>query len=223
MKSKTAQHRENIAGAIPQRTLVLPLDITPEQYEVFDGLADSYNRTWGPLVSWCNRNHCINRTRAQKENYARLRAKFPEPPSQFVCIAIRDAAGAVHSWNSNYPKRRWNLKASRRKKTINYDLRVISLRGNLLSLSATLGQKQQRILLPDVPDWFDRRYPERSLNAANLALDPDGHSANIRLVYRLPQPTPVEQGDALGADLGQHSLVTDSRGGEISHSHMQGG
>jgi len=46
-KSKTAQRRENITGAIPQRTLVLSLDITPEQYELFDGLADSYNRMWG--------------------------------------------------------------------------------------------------------------------------------------------------------------------------------
>lgn len=94
-KSKTAQRRENITGAIPQRTLVLSLDITPEQYELFDGLADSYNRMWRSLVSWCNHNRCVNRTRVQKENYARLRAKYPELPAQSVCIAIRDAAGAV--------------------------------------------------------------------------------------------------------------------------------
>lgn len=209
-------------NAIPQRTLALSLDITPEQYGVFDGLADSYNRMWGSLVSWCNNNRSINRTRMQKDNYARLRAEYPELPSQFVCIAMRDAAGAVRSWNSNHPKRQWNLKASRKKKTINYDLRVMSLRGNLLSLSATRGEKRQRILLPDIPDWFDRRYPERSLNAAKLVLNPDGHSASIMLIYRLPQSTLVEQGDVLGVDLGQHSLFVDSRGGEISYSHMQG-
>ena len=201
---------------------MLPLDITPEQYEIFDDLADSYNRMWGSLVSWCNNNHSINRTRMQKENYARLRAEYPELPSQFVCIAMRDAAGAVRSWNSNHPKRQWNLKASRKKKTINYDLRVMSLRGNLLSLSATRGEKRQRILLPDIPDWFDRRYPERGLNAAKLVLNPNGHSVNIMLIYRLPQSMLVEQGDVLGVDLGQHSLATDSRGGEISYSHMQG-
>lgn len=221
-KSKTAQRRESIVNAIPQRTLVLSLDITPEQYEIFDGLADSYNRMWGSLVSWCNNNHSVNRTRMQKDNYARLRAEYPELPSQFVCIAMRDAAGAVRSWNSNHPKRQWNLKASRKKKTINYDLRVMSLRGNLLSLSATRGEKRQRILLPDIPDWFDCRYPERSLNAAKLVLNPDGHSASIMLIYRLPQSTLVEQGDVLGVDLGQRSLFTDSRGGEISYSHMQG-
>ena len=221
-KSKTAQRRESIVNAVPQRTLALSLDITPEQYGIFDGLADSYNRMWGSLVSWCNNNRSINRTRMQKDNYARLRAEYPELPSQFVCIAMRDAAGAVRSWNSNHPKRQWNLKASRKKKTINYDLRVMSLRGNLLSLSATRGEKRQRILLPDIPDWFDRRYPERSLNAAKLVLNPDGRSASIMLIYRLPQSTLVEQGDVLGVDLGQHSLFVDSRGGEISYSHMQG-
>lgn len=221
-KSKTAQRRESIVNAIPQRTLVLSLDITPEQYEIFAALTDSYNRMWGSLISWCNNNHSVNRTRMQKENYARLRAEYPELPSQFVCVAMRDAAGAVRSWNSNHPKRQWNLKASRKKKTVNYDLRVMSLRGNLLSLSATRGEKRQRILLPDIPDWFDGRYPERSLNAAKLVLDPDGHSASIMLIYRLPQSALVEQGDVLGVDLGQHSLFMDSRGGEISYSHMQG-
>lgn len=223
MKSKTAQRRESMVNTILQRTLVLPLDITPEQYEIFVGLADSYNSMWDSLVSWCNNNHSTNRTKIQKDNYARLRAKYPELLSQFVCIAIRDVAGVVRSWNSNHPKRRWNLKASRKKKTINYDLRVMSLRGNLLSLSTTLGEKRQRILLPDIPEWFDRRYPERSLNAAKLVLNSDGHGANIMLIYRIPQSTLVEQGDVLGVDLGQHSLVMDSRGGEISYSYMQGG
>lgn len=91
-KSKTAQRRESIVNAIPQRTLALSLDITPEQYGIFDGLADSYNCMWGSLVSWCNNNRSINRTRMQKDNYARLRAEYPELPSQFVCIAMRDAA-----------------------------------------------------------------------------------------------------------------------------------
>ena len=98
----------------------------------------------------------------------------------------------------------------------------MSLRGNLLSLSVTHGEKRQRILLPDIPEWFDRRYPERKLNAAKLVLDPDGRNASVMLVYRLPQSTPIEHGDVLGVDLGQHSLTMDSRGGETSYSRMQG-
>ena len=50
------------------------------------------HKTYGSLVSWCNNNRSINRTRMQKDNYARLRAEYPELPSQFVCIAMRDRA-----------------------------------------------------------------------------------------------------------------------------------
>lgn len=72
-KSKTAQRRESIVNAIPQRTLVLSLDIAPEQYGIFDALADSYNRMWGSLVSWCNNNHSINRTRPRPSRDANRR------------------------------------------------------------------------------------------------------------------------------------------------------
>lgn len=81
-KSKTAQRRESIVNAIPQRTLVLSLDITPEQYGIFDGLADSYNRMWGSLVSWCNNNRSINRTRMQKDNGVRTVMVDPAYTSQ---------------------------------------------------------------------------------------------------------------------------------------------
>lgn len=157
----------------------------------------------------------------QKENYSRLRAKHPELPSQFVCIAMRDAAGAVRSWNSNHPKRKWNLKASRKKPTINYDLRLMSLRGNLLSLSTLHGRERQHILLPDIPEWFDSRYPDRTLNAAKLILDPKSNTARIMLIYRIQQTEPVG-GDVLGVDLGQHSLYMDSKGGESRYSQVQG-
>lgn len=45
-KSKTAQRRET-SQALSLSVPLLSLDITPEQYELFDGLADSYNRMWG--------------------------------------------------------------------------------------------------------------------------------------------------------------------------------
>lgn len=220
-KSKTVQRRERTVGATPQRTLVMPLDITAEQYGTFLQVADAYNRLWGSLVSWCGSNRTVNRTRMQKENYSRLRAKHPELPSQFVCIAMRDAAGAVRSWNSNHPKRKWNLKASRKKPTINYDLRLMSLRGNLLSLSTLHGRKRQHILLPDIPEWFDSRYPDRTLNATKLILDPKSNTARIMLIYRIRQTEPVG-GDVLGVDLGQHSLYMDSKGGESRYSQVQG-
>lgn len=221
-KSKTAQRREKASASIQQRTVVLPLPLTAEQHSQLRDAAEEYNRMWSSLVSWCDSNKTVDRTRLQKENYRRLRDQHPSLPAQFACIAMRDAAGAVRSWNSNFPKRRWNMKASRKALTINYDLRVMSLRGSLLTLSVSHGASRVRVMLPDLPKWFVERYPDRRINAAKLLLGANPSDTRIALIYRVSDPELVDDSDVLGVDLGQHSLYMDSRGGEAPYSRVQG-
>lgn len=133
-KSATARRREGMADNTPTRALVLPLALSPGQHAMYSRLADLYNRVWGSAVSWCDANRTVNAVGAHKALYAGLRGRFPQLPSQFVCNALRDAAGAVRSWNSNHPKRKWSLRASRRKPTVRFDLRTMGLRGNLLTV-----------------------------------------------------------------------------------------
>lgn len=159
----------------------------------------------------------------QKENYRRLREQYPQLPSQFVCVGMRDAAGAMRSWNSNHPKRKWNMKASRRSLTINYDLRLMSVRGSLLTFSTLQGEHRIRTLMPNLPEWFETAYPQRVLNAAKLLLDRKTRSVRIALIYRLScEFNEQSNKDVLGVDLGRHSLTVDSRGGEIKGNIMWG-
>ena len=219
-KSATARRREGMADNMPTRALVLPLALSPDQHAMYARLADLYNRVWGSAVSWYDANRTVNAVGAHKALYAGLRDRFPQLPSQFVCNALRDAAGAVRSWNSNHPKRGWSLRASRRKPTVRFDLRTMGLRGNLLTLSSMHGLKRQRFLLPSIPAWFDERYPERRLQAVTLVLDPNGLMARLTLTFRIPKAEPVE-GRVLGVDLGMHVLYRDSEGGEYRYPRVQ--
>lgn len=219
-KSATARRREGMADNTPTRALVLPLALSPDQHAMYSQLADLYNRVWGSAVSWYDANHTVNAVAAHKALYAGLRGRFPQLPSQFVCNALRDAAGAVRSWNSNHPKRRWSLRASRRKPTVRFDLRTMCLRGNLLTLSSMHGQKRQRFLLPPIPAWFDERYPGRRLQTAALVLDPNDLVTRLTLTFRIPKAEPVE-GRVLGVDLGLHALYKDSEGGEYRYPRVQ--
>ena len=219
-KSATARRREGMADNTPTRALVLPLALSSDQHAMYSRLADLYNRVWGSAVSWYDANHTVNAVAAHKALYAGLRDRFPQLPSQFVCNALRDAAGAVRSWNSNHPKRGWSLRASRRKPTVRFDLRTMGLRGNLLTLSSMHGLKRQRFLLPSIPAWFDERYPERRLQAVTLVLDPNGLMARLTLTFRTPKAEPVE-GKVLGVDLGMHALYKDSEGGEYRYPRVQ--
>lgn len=219
-KSATVRRREGMADNTPTRALVLPLALSPDQHAMYSRLADLYNRVWGSAVSWYDANHTVNAVGAHKALYAGLRGRFPQLPSQFVCNALRDASGAVRSWNSNHPRRRWSLRASRRKPTVRFDLRTMGLRGNLLTLSSMHGQKRQRFLLPSIPAWFDERYPERRLQAVTLVLDSNGLMARLTLTFRIPKAEPVE-GRVLGVDLGMHALYRDSEGGEYRYPRVQ--
>ena len=219
-KSATARRREGMADSAPTRALVMPLALSPDQHAMYSQLADLYNRVWGSAVSWYDANHSVNAVGAHKALYAGLRGRFPQLPSQFVCNALRDAAGAVRSWNSNHPGRRWSLRASRKRPTVRFDLRTMGLRGNLLTLSSMHGQKRQRFLLPGMPEWFASRYPERRLQAAALVLDPTNPMARLTLTFRIPKAEPVE-GRVLGVDLGLHALYKDSEGGEYRYPRVQ--
>lgn len=209
-----------MADNTPTRALVLLLALSPDQHAMYSRLTDLYNRVWGSAVSWYDANHTVNAVGAHKALYAGLRDRFPQLPSQFICNALRDAAGAVRSWNSNHPKRRWSLRASRRKPTVRFDLRTMGLRGNLLTLSSMHGLKRQKFLLPSIPAWFDERYPGRRLQTAALVLDPNGLVARLTLTFRIPKAEPVE-GRVLGVDLGLHALYKDSEGGEYRYPQVQ--
>lgn len=209
-----------MAGGTPVRALVMPLALSSDQHAMYMEAAKLYNRMWGSIVSWYDAHHTVNAIAAHKALYYNLRAKYPQLPAQFVCNALRDAAGAVRSWNSSHPRRKWSLRASRRKPTIRFDASTMSLRGNLLTLSSMHGRKRQRFLLSPTPAWFDERYPERRLQTAALVLDPDDLTARLTLTFRIPKAEPAE-GKVLGVDLGMHALYKDSEGGEYRYPRVQ--
>lgn len=93
------------AKQVHQRTITVPLDVSEEQRQLFIRVIELYNKAWSNVVSWCTKNHSVNRSRLQKELYHELRETYPELPSQFISIALRDAAGSVKTWNANNKKK----------------------------------------------------------------------------------------------------------------------
>jgi transposase, IS605 orfB family len=206
--------------AVGVRTLRLPLVLSDEQFSTLTPVFELYNQAWGKVVSWCNQNKSANRARLQKELYHPLRETYPELPSQYVAILLREGAGAVKSWNTNNPKRKWELKAVRRRKTLSLDARLFSVRGSLLTVSTRVKTPRLRLLLPEIPAWFTERYPQGKLNAATLGVTRSG-KAYINLIYRIPQPTQTTAGETLGVDRGLYKIAVTSKGGEYTSNQVR--
>ena len=206
--------------AVGIRTLRLPLVLSGEQFSVLAPVFDLYNRAWGEVVLWCNQNKSVNRVRLQKELYHQLRGTYPELPSQYVAVLLREGASAVKSWNSNNPKRKWGLKAVRRRKTLSLDARLFSVRGALLTVSTRVKTPRLRLLLPETPTWFTQRYPQGKLTAAKLGVTRSG-KPYINLIYRVPQPTQTPTGETLGVDRGLYKIAVTSKGGEYTSNQVR--
>lgn len=190
------------------RSVHVRVPLTGAQFPV-----DDYNACWGDIVRWCNAHQKAGRYTAHHAMYHDLRATYPKLLAQMVIIALREATAAVKSWNSNHPKRKWKLRAKRRSRGLTMDARLMQLRGNLLTVSTSNGQKRWRTMLV-LPEWFVVRYPERTLQA--IVVRPDGEELVITCLFAVPTAKPRTTGKTVGLDRGIKKAVVTSEGGVIT-------
>lgn len=196
------------------RTMSLPIDV--EDGSLLNSTIDTYNRAWGQVVQWCLLNKTVNKTRVQKAMYHELRAAQPQMLSQFASIALREGAAAVKSWNSNHPRKLWQLRATRRSRSVPLDLRLFSLRGNLLTYSTSVKSPRAKAIVPDIPQWFADAYPDAKVNAVRIHISPKGN-VQAKLIFRVPIPESTTQGaQVVGIDRGLYKIAVTSKGGEFS-------
>lgn len=199
---------------LPVRTVSVPLDLDQGQISILRESVDDYNTAWQIISEWCAINRSVDKTRLQKEMYREVRSSVPDLPSQFTSMAIRHSSGTMKTWNKNNPKRRWRDNLRRRKQTLPLDLRTMSLRGNLLTISTRIGHKRIRTML-EIPAWFGDRYPQAKVNAATLHLH-HGEQPKINLVFRVGEPAESTGTKTVGIDQGLYNLAVTSEGDKFS-------
>lgn len=201
------------------RTVAVRVDLTSDQKQLLQRSVNDYNRSWKIVSEWCATNKSVNRTRLHEALYRRLRNEFPELPSQFSTTVLRHASGTMKTWNKNNPKKRWRKDMVRKQRTLPVDLRTMSLRGNLLTISTRVGQPRIRTLIT-IPEWFQERYPQAKVNAATIHLDRKGGPV-INLVFRIGDPTPSTGTEIVGIDRGIYTLAVSSKGDSYSGSQVR--
>lgn len=203
------------------RTVSLPLALSSHEADVLDEVIDRYNRAFFSVAAWCMSNHSVNRTTIQKQMYRSLRDDQPQMLAQFASIAMRQAAAACKSYNSNNPRARWSMKPVRKRRSVPLDLRLFSVRGSLLTISTSVHTPRIRTMLPDLPAYFTQRYPDAKLNAATLHVSRT-RQVSIRLIYRVSLTASAEgRTQVVGIDQGLYKIAVTSKGGEYSGSSVR--
>lgn len=200
------------------RTVKVKLDLTQEALRALSETIEQYATVYSEHVAYYNASKALNPAAAQKAIYHDLRAKHPRLPAQFIPLSARAAKGALKSFHSNFPDRKWQKVPVYRAKRINYDLRVLSLRGDLLSFSTVEARAKAKI---ELPEWFVDRYPERSLKYGTIGVNRRGE-VHANLAFTIPEVEALTEGKTIGLDRGIINLVATSSGELVSGKKVRG-
>src|SRR5258708_30376268 len=183
------------------RTVSLPIKllISGRFFKLMKQCAEIFNLH----VEWALENKTCNKTKAHKALYFKIRELYPEVPSALI-QTMRDVAFEA--------VKRSKFKQTPRKKedsALRYDVRTLSLRGQLLTLSS-LGDREKIII--SIPAHFKPICEEGKLKGGTLVYDRRKKQFWIKLVYELPDPPLKKRGKVLGIDRGIHYEAATSEG-----------
>jgi len=219
------------------RTLIIKLDLEPNMVTSLKHTQTMYRDCFNKAAQDMVNHKSVNRNKCQTRIYNTLRAEHPELPSQLVIRAIHHASSMIKSWNTNVPGRNQQRKQINNKRTrkygltakllpmlkkwehtphmsehasMNYDLRVSTLRGEQLTFSHA-GEKRIQTIIT-MPNWWkDRINSEWKYKALQLKVTKTGE-VYAHLNFVTTKPETKTTGDIVGLDRGPNNIIATSNG-----------
>ena len=202
-----------------KRTISIKLKTTRDQVLQLETLRDSFLGACNAIVPFAVEHRCWNRVALHNLAYSQIRASSPLG-SQMVCNAIFAVCKAYKA-KTIYKQDPVPVIQFRRGRSVHFDKRTYSLKGNILSLYTLQG----RIHIEMQMGEFQRTL--FSLGAPKEAeLICKKGRWYFHLVLQLPDPPVSEQAGRLGVDLGENVLAAISSGklyggGQVRHKRDQ--
>ena len=183
------------------RTVPLTLDLPEDRFlPMMEGCADIFNTH----TAWSSENRTWNKYRVHDALYRGVRESHPEIPSA-ILQATRDCALEASKRCNKGRKGEWKTPV-KRTDSVRYNLRTLSLRGNLLTLSC-VGRRFRVVI--DIPERF--RPVAESWELKGATLKHVRGRFRLNLTYEADAP-PKVAGRAIGVDVGSRNFAVTSDG-----------
>jgi len=154
-------------------------------------------------VDWAFKNKTYSKQKCHEALYFVLREQYPEIPSGMI-QTIRDVAmEAVKA--QKFKRKPYKKKHS----SIRYDLRTMTMRGNLLSFSD--GKHRSKCLI-NIPDHFKDIFENWKFCGGSIIYEKGQKQFYANLIYKTETPEPIVNEEVIGIDRGIYNLVVLSNG-----------
>ncbi len=198
-----------------QRTISIKLEVTKEQSTLLFALQAAFVLACNQIAPFAIEHRCWNRVALHNLSYSAIRASSLLG-SQMVCNAIFSVCKAYKAKriakNENIPTICFH-----KNRSVHFDQRTYSLKGNILSLYTLEG----RIRVPMKLGTFQQGYFSRGIPKEGELVFKRG-TWYFNLVLDLPDSSHCEGTAVLGVDLGENVLAAVSSGklfggGKVRH------
>jgi IS605 OrfB family transposase len=191
-----------------QRTISIKIDVPEGFLDYLKTCSDIFNRH----VEWCFQEKSTNKVKAHHALYYLLREEFPNIPSSIIQTLRDTACEAVKQTKFKFKPTKKSYSAVR------YNARNITLRGNLLSFSSSLGRIKQLIKLPN---FFQKRYQNWKFQAATIGYSKQKGYVVANLTFTAPTPQTIQSDRIVGIDRGLYNIVSLSDGQVYSSQQVR--
>lgn len=204
-----------------QRTLQVQLDLNAEQVQILKKTQEIYKDIFDQYAAWFKTNKTSSKVRVHTILYSKINKQYSDFPTGLHQAARDHASESIKSYNSRYPKKKWSKQPTMSLgRTMRFDQRTISLRGNLLSFSS---MKKRIKTLINIPNWWKDRYTDWVFKSASIGITKNGIPF-ANLVFKSSQKTVEKRnsGKTVGIDRGVKNVIFTSEGVKEDSKKIRG-
>ncbi len=202
------------------RTVHVFLDVDEGTYSRIISTRNAYAEIFNIHTQWAKDNYSISAKKAHAHLYKQLRNDNPNLPSAMIQCARNHAFGAMKSYNSNNPKKKWSKDLIYTASSMNYDRRTVSLNTLGVMTFSLYGGKRGKARV-QLPRFFTDRYGNWEFNSATIGIDKNG-KAFANLSYRKSITQKKTNGKIIGVDRGIYNVASTSSGKNFSSKKIRG-
>lgn len=198
-----------------QRTARVNLDLSQEQKDAVIETIRLYSTVYDDYAKWFTSNKTTSKVLGHKAVY--YTHNECGLPTALIQSARDNASESIKSYNSRFKDKKWKKTPTYTALSMRYNLRSMSLRGNLLTFSTT--QKRCRVLI-QLPSFFVNRYETHKLQAGRVGIDRHGVFYAL-LTFKIPDRSLKTEGKIVGIDRGVRNIVYTSEGVKYSSASVR--
>lgn len=202
------------------RTVHAFLEVDEDTYSRIISTRNAYAEIFNIHTQWAKDNHSTSSKKAHEQLYEKLRDGNPNLPSAMIQCARNHAFGAMKSYNSNNPKKKWSKDLVYTASSMNYDRRTVSLNTLGVMTFSLYGGKRGKAHV-HLPQFFTDRYGDWEFNSATIGIDKNG-KAFANLSYRKSITQKKTNGKIVGVDRGIYNVASTSSGKNFSSKKIRG-